>query len=260
LRFSHAFQAAIRHHLDRGHPVSLITLDIDHFKKVNDKWGHASGDAVLKLLAQVCQSSVRPADTVARLGGEEFGILLPGMGLHDAAAVAERLRVALSDSRCAPVNQADGSRLPGNEPIRFTASFGVAEFLADGAKSLEGLLRTADARLYQAKGAGRNRVVSGNTPGSTVRDTHQDHAAALACVEVARGPEGSWTVALSGSKSAPVCYATEEHALSAGWQLAKQHGLALRIHGADGMTRERHIYDHASRWQHCAAAAGAIVH
>lgn len=259
LRLEQAFDHSHSLHLAHGHPVSLIALDIDHFKKVNDKWGHASGDAVLKLLAQVCQSSVRPADTVARLGGEEFGILLPGMGLQEAAVVAERLRVALSESRCAPVNKADGSRLPGTEPICFTASFGVSEFLADGAQSLEGLLRTADARLYQAKGAGRNRVVSANAPVSA----HHDQAATFACVQVACGAQGNWSVSLCGSDSDGSelsSYATEERALDAGWHLAKQHGVALLIHGVDGMTRERHIYDHARPCTGSVAAAGTAMH
>ena len=262
LHFNHAFQDATRRHLDHGHPVALISLDIDHFKRVNDKWGHASGDAVLKMLAQVCLSSVRPADTVARLGGEEFGILLPGMGLHEAAMVAERLRVALGECRCAPVNQADGSRLPDAEPIRFTASFGVSEFLADDLQSLEGLLRTADARLYQAKAAGRNRVISSNAAAKATGEAHHDHAPALACVEVTGDPEGSWSVVLSGSESIPARYATEERALGAGWHLARQHGLALRIHGADGITRERHIYDHARpcHQQHQAVTARAAAH
>ncbi len=136
-------------------PVSVIMLDIDHFKQVNDKWGHASGDIVLQQLAAVLRNNVRNVDVPARLGGEEFGILLSRTCVADAAAVAEQLRQAVQDLACEPSVDAMDKGI-----IRFTASFGVAEIVPDGTNDLDSLLTAADQRLYAAKAGGRNRVVA----------------------------------------------------------------------------------------------------
>jgi len=130
-------------------PMSVICLDIDHFKRVNDAHGHGVGDTVLQLVVSVVQPHLRASDRVARMGGEEFAIFLPGTDLEAALAVAERLRRSVEETAVT---------LPG-EVIRFTCSFGVAERLP-GETSLTPLLARADQALYEAKRTGRNRVCS----------------------------------------------------------------------------------------------------
>lgn len=132
-----------------GEHFSLLIIDIDHFKRINDRLGHAAGDAVLCAVAQTLQAHAREVDRVARFGGEEFCALLPHT-LHDGALLAaERLREAINQI-CIPWN---------DEVITVTISLGVAT--ADQpAESLEELLRRADQALYRAKAEGRNRVVA----------------------------------------------------------------------------------------------------
>lgn len=131
----------------QGQPLSLIMLDLDHFKDVNDTHGHRAGDLVLKKLAQVCLSQLRAEDTLARFGGEEFVILLPQVDLSDAAQAAQRLR-RLVESMVVEDN---------GQHVRVTASFGVAE-LEPGENYLEEALRRADQALYWAKRSGRNQT------------------------------------------------------------------------------------------------------
>ena len=128
-------------------------LDIDRFKKINDRWGHASGDVVLRTLADALRANVRKIDLPARLGGEEFAVLLPRTGIADAANLAEKLRLALQALVCEPVDSDDTAS------IRFTASFGVAQIAPGEPGSLDSLLMVADQRLYAAKAGGRNKVV-----------------------------------------------------------------------------------------------------
>jgi diguanylate cyclase (GGDEF)-like protein len=129
-------------------PLSLILLDIDRFKQINDEWGHAKGDEVLRTVAVIIQRTVRTSDVAGRVGGEEFATLLPRASLDDAFAMAERLRAAMERT---PLENRGGE-------LRFTASFGVAAL--DGeANTLDRLLAEADKALYEAKQAGRNRVV-----------------------------------------------------------------------------------------------------
>jgi diguanylate cyclase (GGDEF)-like protein len=127
-------------------PVSLILLDIDHFKHVNDSHGHDAGDAALRILAGALREELRGVDTAARYGGEEFAIILPQAGPEGALVVAERLRARI-----------EKTEVPGVGCIR--ASLGVATFPLD-ASSRELLVTTADRALYQAKRTGRNRVCS----------------------------------------------------------------------------------------------------
>lgn len=127
--------------------LSLLTFDVDHFKRINDAHGHAVGDEVLRVLAGVAQQELREHDLLARFGGEEFVALLPDTALDEALVVAERLRRVLG-SCSIPLD--DGV-------IRFTISAGVAQ-LADGSSELATLLQAADKALYQAKQKGRNQV------------------------------------------------------------------------------------------------------
>lgn len=133
--------------LGRGRGHALVVLDIDHFKRINDSLGHAAGDAALRHLVQVVQSCLREADALGRLGGEEFGVLLPLTDLSGALVVAERLRVTLQSR---PLEW-QGQQQP------MTASFGVAAARPDAVDAEEMLLR-ADQAMYRAKQAGRNRV------------------------------------------------------------------------------------------------------
>ena len=127
-------------------PVSLITLDIDRFKSVNDTYGHATGDVVLTSVARVVLDTVRRVDVAGRLGGEEFAILLPSTPLSVATTVAERLRTAVEAMRLKA----------GEAAIQVTASFGVTE--RSHHSSMSAAMEAADAALYAAKRGGRNRV------------------------------------------------------------------------------------------------------
>jgi diguanylate cyclase (GGDEF)-like protein len=132
------------------YPLSVILCDMDHFKEVNDTYGHLAGDAVLREGASVLRSSLRSADLLGRYGGEEFLAVLPQVDLDAARAAAERLRHALEGL---PVP------LPSEVEVRITASFGVASLTELGAcASSDVLVSLADRRLYEAKAAGRNCV------------------------------------------------------------------------------------------------------
>jgi diguanylate cyclase (GGDEF)-like protein len=133
-----------------GRPYSVLMLDIDRFKKVNDKYGHGRGDAVLAEMCDRISASVRAhIDTLARFGGEEFVVVLPETPREGAMAAAEKIRQLV---RKRPFEQ-DG------EPIKVTISVGVATFPVDGTQPEE-LIRAADRALYEAKRAGRDRVVA----------------------------------------------------------------------------------------------------
>lgn len=132
-----------------GHDLSLILCDIDHFKQVNDRYGHQAGDQVLRAVSALLATSVRDGDSPARFGGEELAIILPRTPLVGARRLAERVRRELEGLE---VELADGAT------IGVTASFGAASFATYS--SAEGVLKAADEALYEAKEAGRNRVVT----------------------------------------------------------------------------------------------------
>jgi diguanylate cyclase (GGDEF)-like protein len=138
---------ANRHH----HPLSLIIMDIDHFKVINDSFGHLSGDQVLKQIGGITRESIRDIDTVCRYGGEEFTIILPQTGLEAASQIAERLRTNIAKFPF-PVGK--------ENPLMVTASLGVACWHGNGCLSGQGteLIQAADRALYAAKDAGRNRT------------------------------------------------------------------------------------------------------
>jgi diguanylate cyclase (GGDEF)-like protein/PAS domain S-box-containing protein len=131
-------------------PLAVLMLDIDEFKKVNDTHGHQVGDAVLQQVAAVLKASLRETDIIGRLGGEEFGMLLPNTPLHDAALLAERIRQSIADM----LLQTPGDALIGSS---ITISIGAAAFTTE-MTSIDDLLRNADTAMYRAKNSGRNRV------------------------------------------------------------------------------------------------------
>jgi diguanylate cyclase (GGDEF)-like protein len=131
-------------------PLSLLSLDLDHFKNINDKYGHPGGDNVLCAFVQKCLDTTGPHAVVARVGGEEFMVLLPGTTLDAACAVGECLRAAIA-------NHAFDVGIPPS--IKITISIGVSEFGRDG-DTLDSFLGVADQRLYRAKHEGRNCVIA----------------------------------------------------------------------------------------------------
>lgn len=134
---------ALRH----GRPLTLCIIDVDLFKPINDRYGHISGDEVLRRIGALVRQQARSGDIAARIGGEEFALLLPECTLEDAIATAERLRASV-----------EAARFPlDGEDQRLTISIGVAT-LADGCASRGALMAAADAALYRAKDEGRNRV------------------------------------------------------------------------------------------------------
>jgi diguanylate cyclase (GGDEF)-like protein len=147
----------------RPAPLALLMIDVDHFKRVNDTWGHGNGDRVLVAVARTCRDTLREVDLPARVGGEEFAVLLPNSSLSQAAEVAERLRNAFSQVRVQAMADKEWANDPANSEIRFTVSIGVAEITEDGVDSLDAFLAAADRRLYRAKALGRDRVVAFDT-------------------------------------------------------------------------------------------------
>lgn len=142
-RLAASISASRRHE----HPLAITMVDIDHFKAVNDNFGHSEGDQILKDFAELLRERLRTEDVAARWGGEEFIILLPHTTCDAAAALAERIRVAFEQ-------RSDSAR-----PITLSASFGVVDL--QGEESADTFIRRADAALYRAKHEGRNRVVVG---------------------------------------------------------------------------------------------------
>jgi diguanylate cyclase (GGDEF)-like protein len=129
-------------------PFSLIMMDIDHFKKFNDTYGHSCGDKVLVLVSELMQKSLRDNDIAFRIGGEEFAILCPGQNANDAKIPAERLRRSISEYKIS---------LASGEEISVTVSMGIAEY-PQNSNEINNLFELADKSLYHSKEHGRNRI------------------------------------------------------------------------------------------------------
>jgi diguanylate cyclase (GGDEF)-like protein len=141
-------ERALEYHRESGQEVCVVLFDLDHFKAINDKYGHATGDFVLKRTVEACRAHLRESDIFARVGGEEFAIFLPGCEVDVARQRAEQLRITIVTTNV----------YPDVAKVTVSASFGVAACSRSG-YDLRQLMAHADAALYQAKHAGRNRVV-----------------------------------------------------------------------------------------------------
>jgi diguanylate cyclase (GGDEF)-like protein len=144
--------------MPRRSPGALVLCDVDHFKAINDSHGHAAGDKVLRGIADVLRSTTRPTDIAGRLGGEEFGIFLPGAAVREACVFAARLKEEIAGCEF----------MLGGTRTFVTASFGVSD--TQGGDTWEALYRRTDALLYDAKRNGRNRVVAHIDGGSAIRN------------------------------------------------------------------------------------------
>ncbi|HLB95073.1 MAG TPA: diguanylate cyclase [Nitrospiria bacterium] len=145
-RMAEEIERSRRHHL----PLSLIMMDIDNFKSVNDTYGHLVGDEALKITARAIRNCVRTIDVAARYGGEEFTVILPQTAKSDATVIAERI--------CSEVSRLDFPFEQAARKLSFSVSLGLATF-PDDAEALDDLIRNTDIALYQAKAQGKNRVV-----------------------------------------------------------------------------------------------------
>jgi len=132
-----------------GKPLAILMIDIDLFKKINDQWGHPSGDRVIRNIADLMRDMLRTVDICGRLGGEEFTAILPETDTQGAKALAERLRLAIEAS--------DAARAEDGQTIHYTVSIGIA-ILCPADTTFETILQRADDALYQAKEAGRNQI------------------------------------------------------------------------------------------------------
>ncbi|MCS7307935.1 MAG: GGDEF domain-containing protein, partial [Aquificaceae bacterium] len=143
------FQKEMERTKRNRHPLSLVLMDIDHFKNINDTYGHNTGDMCLKVFSDILRNNVRSMDIVGRWGGEEFIIILPQASKEEAISISNRIRDKLKEK----VIYTDKA-----EPIFLTASFGIATAPEDG-EDMDKLLTVADNRLYRAKNEGRDRIV-----------------------------------------------------------------------------------------------------
>jgi len=148
---SRSFYSQLETEVDRfnryGHPLTLLLLDLDHFKDYNDSYGHLEGDKVLVRFSQIIKSCLRANDTAYRYGGEEFTVILPETGGEEARTVAQRIRAALEAERFSPLNEED---------VKITISIGVTEY--QHKEELSTFIRRADKAMYRSKQKGRNMV------------------------------------------------------------------------------------------------------
>jgi diguanylate cyclase (GGDEF)-like protein len=144
-QLDHVLEEEFRNSSLKKQPLSIIMIDIDHFKAINDRYGHDEGDRALIHIGSLLKASLRNDDIVARFGGEEFLVILPRTIMKDAVVIAERIR------RSAPLSA-------GDEEIHLTVSLGIAAIPAIWPDSKEEFIKFADTALYEAKDKGRNRV------------------------------------------------------------------------------------------------------
>ncbi|MBC7953179.1 MAG: GGDEF domain-containing protein [Rhodospirillaceae bacterium] len=152
--FHHLSGLELEHARRMGRALSVLALDIDHFKRINDNWGHAIGDEALRAFVAACRTALREPDILGRCGGEEFAVTLPNTGTAGAAVIAERLRRQVERIRLP---------LPDGQTLQFTVSIGAdtiapADHRLEPAPSIADLLAEADKALYRSKANGRNRV------------------------------------------------------------------------------------------------------
>ncbi|MDX2481165.1 MAG: GGDEF domain-containing protein [Desulfuromusa sp.] len=164
--FLHALEQEIERTQRSGLPTSLIMLDIDFFKKVNDQWGHEVGNQALVHLSLLLQKTVRKLDIPCRYGGEEFAVILPDTNLAACLPVAERIRRGIEKS---PLDVA-------GQPLRITVSLGITTYMGQQQTSVEELVKQADKYLYQAKETGRNRVCHAELPSVDIVTTEEKQA------------------------------------------------------------------------------------
>ncbi len=155
--FNRVMGTEIERNIREHRPLSLAILDIDHFKNINDTWGHDSGDEVLRTLAKTMHKNVRQSDALIRIGGEEFAIVMPNVRHNRAKEIMERLRIDI-ENLIIPFN--------GHE-INITASIGITVREPNQVITIDELYRQADQALYQAKETGRNKVVINEVPANT---------------------------------------------------------------------------------------------
>jgi diguanylate cyclase len=147
-QFEKKYNAVVREIIENGENLSLFIIDIDHFKKINDTYGHGAGDVVLKELGKVLRSAGKEVYLVARIGGEEFAVLLKNYSKEKATAIADRIRAAVESQRFI---------LKNNKKINITVSIGAATY-PDTVHDINDLREAADRKLYEAKWSGRNKV------------------------------------------------------------------------------------------------------
>jgi len=143
-------RTSVLHAMENGSPLSLVLVDIDHFKTFNDNYGHQTGDDVLRLVAHTLASNINGRDTAARYGGEEFGIILPDTVLETARTLAEKIRVGIAGKRFR-------KKQTGEELSSITISLGIAQYRPG--EALVDFIQRADDGLYHAKHSGQNKVV-----------------------------------------------------------------------------------------------------
>ncbi len=148
--FMERMEEEIQRSARENYPLSLLLADIDYFKKINDNYGHQTGDLVLQRFTDQLKRSSRPYDFVGRYGGEEFVVFLPGAGMSQSRGVADRMRKSVEEMKIMPQDC--------SEPIRITASFGAASLSIDSKENAESLIKRSDEAMYRAKREGRNRV------------------------------------------------------------------------------------------------------
>jgi diguanylate cyclase len=157
--FDERLKLAIREAKSSSDTLSLLMIDIDHFKKFNDSFGHQLGDKVLQLVARILKTSIKGRDTVARYGGEEFAVILPSTRLAGAATLGDQIREAVASRRII-------QKRTGEDFGSITLSVGVSSLRS--ADSGESLIKRADDALYSAKRGGRNRVITEDQLGRPV--------------------------------------------------------------------------------------------